>query len=76
MADAGPHGVIIKREVRMSKEITNSVITQIKDLLESARRRVAAEVNSTLLKTYWQIGKIIVEDSRNIAIVRSTENRL
>lgn len=46
----------------MSKEITNSVITQIKDLLESARRRVAAEVNSTLLKTYWQIGKIIVED--------------
>ena len=48
----------------MSKEITNSVITQIKDLLESARRRVAAEVNSTLLKTYWQIGKIIVEDEQ------------
>jgi len=32
--------------------------------LESARQKVAAEVNSTLIMTYWQIGKIIVEDEQ------------
>lgn len=48
----------------MSKEITNSVVSQIKSLLEAARQKVAAEVNTTLLSTYWQIGKIIVEDEQ------------
>ena len=48
----------------MSKEVMNSVVTQIKSLLESARQKVAAEVNTTLLTTYWQIGKIIVEDEQ------------
>ena len=31
-------------------------------MLEASRRKIAVEVNSTLLQTYWQIGKIIVED--------------
>lgn len=48
----------------MSKEITNNVVTQIKSLLEAARQKVATEVNTTLLNTYWQIGKIIVEDEQ------------
>lgn len=48
----------------MSKEITNSVVSQIKSLLETARQKVAVEVNTTLLSTYWQIGKIIVEDEQ------------
>ena len=48
----------------MSKEVTNSVVSQIKSLLETARQKVAVEVNSTLLSTYWQIGKIIVEDEQ------------
>ena len=29
-----------------------------------SRQKVAAEVNSTLIMTYWQIGKIIVEDEQ------------
>ncbi len=48
----------------MSKEVTNSVVSQIKSLLETARQKVAVEVNTTLLSTYWQIGKIIVEDEQ------------
>lgn len=48
----------------MSKAVINSVVSQIKGLLESARQKVAAEVNTTLLGTYWQIGKIIVEDEQ------------
>ena len=48
----------------MKELIDNKMIEQIKSLLESARQKVAAEVNSTLLMTYWQIGKIIVEDEQ------------
>lgn len=39
-------------------------IEQIKSLLESSRQKIAVEVNTTLLSTYWQIGKIIVEVPR------------
>lgn len=42
----------------------NSMIEQIKSLLDNARKKVAAEVNSTLIATYWQIGRIIVEDEQ------------
>ena len=48
----------------MNEIIDNKMIEQIKTLLESARQKVAAEVNSTLIATYWQIGKIIVEDEQ------------
>ncbi|MBR1747348.1 MAG: DUF1016 family protein [Clostridia bacterium] len=48
----------------MNEIIDNKIIEQIKSLLESARQKVAAEVNSTLIMTYWQIGKIIVEDEQ------------
>ncbi len=48
----------------MKDLIDNKIIEQIKSLLESARQKVAAEVNSTLIMTYWQIGKIIVEDEQ------------
>ncbi len=44
-------------------ELTNSaLVEQIKALLEASRQKIAAEVNTTLLHTYWQIGKIIIED--------------
>ena len=48
----------------MNEIIDNKMIEQIKSLLESARQKVATEVNSTLIMTYWQIGKIIVEDEQ------------
>lgn len=48
----------------MNELIDNKIIEQIKLLLENARQRVATEVNITLLNTYWQIGKIIVEDEQ------------
>ena len=41
----------------------NTMIQEIEQLLQNARNHVAVEVNSTLLRTYMQIGKIIVEDS-------------
>ena len=46
----------------MNEMINNNLIEQIKTLLEASRQKIATTVNTTLLQTYWQIGKIIVED--------------
>ena len=40
---------------------TNSMMDEIRELLLSARQRVAVQVNTELLSTYWNIGRIIVE---------------
>ena len=48
----------------MNQIMDNKMIEQIRSLLENARQKVATEVNSTLITTYWQIGKIIVEDEQ------------
>lgn len=39
----------------------NSMIVEIKAVLQTARFNVAQQVNSELLLAYWNIGKIIVE---------------
>ena len=48
----------------MGELMSGEMIDRIKGLLENARKKVAMEVNMTLLNTYWQIGKIIVEDEQ------------
>lgn len=40
---------------------TNSMMNEIRELLLNARQRVAVQVNTELLSTYWNIGRIIVE---------------
>lgn len=45
--------------------IDSPMITEIKSLLESARKNVAQQVNSELLSTYWKIGEIIVRYEQN-----------
>ena len=40
------------------------VFNNIKKLMDSARNKVANEINSILLQTYWEIGRIIVEDEQ------------
>ena len=39
----------------------NALFTQIKNVLDEARRQVARSVNTTIVKAYWQVGKYIVE---------------
>lgn len=41
------------------------MIKEIKELLLTARQNVAVQVNSELLTTYWQIGRIIVEHEQD-----------
>ena len=47
----------------MENQLTpnNSMILEIRELLENARKNVAQQVNTQLLTTYWNIGRIIVE---------------
>ena len=40
---------------------THSMMNEIRELLLNARQRVAVQVNTELLSTYWNVGKIIVE---------------
>ena len=46
----------------MGNQLTpnNSMILEIRELLENARKNVAQQVNTQLLTTYWNIGRIIV----------------
>ena len=48
------------------QELENSVLlNQIETLLEQARYKVSTTVNNTLLITYMEIGRLIVEDINN-----------
>ena len=44
---------------------TTSIIQEIKELLSDAHQRVAVQVNTELLSTYWNVGRIIVEHEQN-----------
>jgi predicted nuclease of restriction endonuclease-like (RecB) superfamily len=47
-------------------EIQNSpVYNAIRDIVLTSRQRVFRMANTALLETYWQIGKIIVEEEQN-----------
>jgi hypothetical protein len=45
------------------KDLTgyNSLISQIRELFAKSRSAIAHEINNTHVKTYWEIGHIIVE---------------
>ena len=44
--------------------VHDDVFNSIKILMEKARNEVAREVNNILVQTYWEIGRIIVEDEQ------------
>ena len=43
---------------------TNTLYAQIAELLQSARNAVVRVVNQTMVRTYFEIGRIIVEDEQ------------
>jgi len=46
-------------------ELSNSLILEIKGILQTARHNVARQVNAELLAAYWNIGRIIVEHEQD-----------
>ena len=56
------------------QELENGVLlNQIETLLEQARYKVSTTVNNTLLITYMEIGKLIVEDINNHSSISAYE---
>ena len=47
------------------KDLQNPIIDKISQLLELARNRVAVTVNQTMVLTYFEIGRTIVEEEQN-----------
>ncbi len=63
----------INQEIRrvrccVANEIMNPLISEIRDILDKARKNVAREVNSELIISYWKIGEIIVRYEQNDSI--------
>lgn len=52
----------------MNELINNNLVEQIKNLLQSSRQKIAVEVNTTLLHTYWHIGRLICEYENSDAL--------
>lgn len=48
----------------MGNLTTNSLINDIKTILHNAKSRVYQTINSTMTRTYWEIGKRIVEEEQ------------
>ena len=45
--------------------IDSNLINSVKEVITQSRQRVFRMVNASLLDTYWNIGKLIVEDEQN-----------
>jgi len=45
--------------------IPQDMISEIRGIMQSARNRVAQQVNNELLAAYWNIGRVIVEHEQN-----------
>ncbi|KIM12901.1 MAG: 50S ribosomal protein L31 [Sulfurovum sp. FS08-3] len=48
----------------LSTTVNNQIIEDIKNLLIISRTQLQQSVNSVMVQTYWQIGKMIVEDEQ------------
>ena len=44
---------------------SNFLYTQVSELIQEARKQVASQVNTALLATYWNVGRLSVEDEQN-----------
>ena len=50
---------------KIEKGIESSMVyLQIKKLMENARKQVSVKINNILVQTYWEVGKIIIEDEQ------------
>jgi len=47
------------------KELEKNLYSQVAEILKTARQQVARQVNSVMVATYFEIGRLIVEDEQN-----------
>jgi len=46
-------------------EVKNNLYLEIKKIIEKSKKEISRKVNSTIVSTYWNIGRIIIEDELN-----------
>ena len=56
----------MERMMTSSQTTMSSLVEEIKSVLNAARSNVARQVNSELLSTYWNIGRIIAEYEQTV----------
>jgi predicted nuclease of restriction endonuclease-like (RecB) superfamily len=49
----------------MSSNAMDLLVAEIRAIMEAARANLSREVNTTMLNTYWQVGRTIVEREQN-----------
>jgi predicted nuclease of restriction endonuclease-like (RecB) superfamily len=49
----------------MSRNEMDMLVAEIRAIMEAARANLSREVNTTMLNTYWQVGRTIVEREQN-----------
>lgn len=52
----------------MDNQLMSPLISDVKNILDTARSNVAREVNNELIVAYWKIGEIIVRYEQNDSI--------
>jgi predicted nuclease of restriction endonuclease-like (RecB) superfamily len=45
-------------------ELSPRLVSEIRELIQTARQQVVQTVNSAMVQTYWHIGRLIVEDEQ------------
>ena len=53
-----------KGHTQKAVELSPRLVTEIRKLIEAARQQVVRAVNSSMVQTYWHIGRLIVEDEQ------------
>lgn len=51
--------------VKANEVVTNKIYENISNLLHKARQEVKGAVNTTMVYTYFEIGRIIVEEEQS-----------
>ena len=65
MSDELKKGFIKGGEIMKKREIENmEIVKNVIDLLENARKKVVMTVNQTMVLTYFEIGRMIVEEEQ------------
>ena len=65
MSDELKKGFIKGGEIMKKREIENKeIVKNVIDLLENARKKVVTTVNQTMVLTYFEIGRMIVEEEQ------------
>jgi len=56
---------IVKVSENAETKIQSDLVTDVKAIVENGLRKAYQEANTTLVQTYWQVGRRIVEEEQH-----------